>query len=29
VYGYSGSPTFPTSAYNATNYWVDVVFTAP
>jgi Domain of unknown function (DUF4082)/Bacterial Ig-like domain len=27
VYGYSGSPGFPTSSYNATNYWVDVVFT--
>ncbi len=29
VYGYSGSPAFPTGTYNATNYWVDVVFTAP
>jgi hypothetical protein len=29
VYGYSGSSTFPASSYNATNYWVDVVFTRP
>jgi methionine-rich copper-binding protein CopC len=28
VYGYGGSPGFPASSYNATNYWVDVVFTA-
>jgi hypothetical protein len=27
VYLYSNSPAFPTGAYNATNYWVDVVFT--
>lgn len=26
VYAYSGSPVFPTSNYNATNYWVDVMF---
>ena len=26
VYSYSGSSTFPTSTYNAENYWVDVVF---
>ena len=25
VYGYSGSPTFPSNTYNATNYWVDVL----
>jgi hypothetical protein len=29
VYGYGGSPAFPNSSYNATNYWVDVVFTGP
>jgi hypothetical protein len=29
VYGYGGSPAFPNNSYNATNYWVDVVFTAP
>jgi len=23
------SPAFPTDTYNATNYWVDVVFTEP
>jgi Domain of unknown function (DUF4082)/Bacterial Ig-like domain/Bacterial Ig domain len=27
IYLYSSSPGFPTSTYNATNYWVDVVFT--
>ena len=26
VYAYAPSTTFPTSTYNATNYWVDVVF---
>jgi uncharacterized protein YjdB len=26
VYAYSGSSTFPSSSYNSTNYWVDVVF---
>ena len=26
VYMYSGTSTFPTSTFNATNYWVDVVF---
>ncbi|MFG1686362.1 DUF4082 domain-containing protein [Nonomuraea sp. NPDC049269] len=26
VYTYSGTNTFPTSSYQATNYWVDVVF---
>ena len=31
VYGYGSPPAFPTSTYNAANYWVDVVFsvTAP
>ena len=29
VYDYGSSPGFPASTYNATNYWVDVVFTAP
>jgi methionine-rich copper-binding protein CopC len=27
VYIYASSPSFPTNSYNATNYWVDVVFT--
>jgi hypothetical protein len=26
VYAYGGAPTFPANSYNATNYWVDVVF---
>ena len=26
VYSYSSTTTFPTSTFNATNYWVDVVF---
>jgi hypothetical protein len=26
VYAYSGSQKFPSSAYNASNYWVDVVY---
>jgi hypothetical protein len=26
VYAYGGSTTFPTSTYQSTNYWVDVVF---
>jgi hypothetical protein len=29
VYAYGNSPSFPASTFNATNYWVDVVFTAP
>ncbi len=29
VYTYGSSPAFPSSSYNATNYWVDVVFTEP
>jgi hypothetical protein len=28
VYGYSTASTRPTSTFNASNYWVDVVFTA-
>ena len=27
LYGYGGSLAFPSNTYNATNYWVDVVFT--
>ena len=26
VYAYGSSNTFPTSTYNASNYWVDVVY---
>ncbi len=26
VYSYAGTPTFPTDTFNATNYWVDVIF---
>ena len=26
VYAYSGSNVFPNNTYNATNYWVDIVF---
>jgi methionine-rich copper-binding protein CopC len=29
VYAYSSSTTFPANSYNATNYWVDVVFGNP
>jgi hypothetical protein len=28
VYRYSSTPAFPTSTYNAANYWVDVLFEA-
>jgi hypothetical protein len=28
VYRYSSTTTFPSSTYNATNYWVDIVFSA-
>ena len=28
VYSYGGSPGFPSSSYNAANYWVDVNFTS-
>ena len=27
VYSYGSASLFPTSTYNSTNYWVDVVFT--
>jgi hypothetical protein len=27
VYAYSAGPSFPSSTYNASNYWVDVVYT--
>ena len=27
VYAYGSSPAFPSSSFNSTNYWVDVVFT--
>jgi hypothetical protein len=27
VYAYSSSPAFPSSTYQASNYWVDVIFT--
>jgi hypothetical protein len=26
VYNYGNTPTFPTDSYNATNYWVDAIF---
>ena len=29
VYAYNSTSTFPTSSYNATNYWVDVMFATP
>jgi hypothetical protein len=29
VYAYSATSTFPSNSYNATNYWVDVLFAAP
>jgi len=29
VYAYNLNTAFPTSSFNASNYWVDVVFTAP
>jgi hypothetical protein len=29
VYNYSASSTFPSSSYNASNYWVDVLFKTP
>ncbi|MEP7375035.1 MAG: DUF4082 domain-containing protein [Chitinophagaceae bacterium] len=28
MYSYGTSPVFPTTSFNSTNYWVDVVFTA-
>lgn len=27
LFGYGSSPTFPTGSFNASNYWVDVLFT--
>jgi hypothetical protein len=27
IYAYSATPTFPTTSYRSSNYWVDVVFT--
>jgi hypothetical protein len=29
AYTYGGSPAFTASSFNATNYWVDLVFTEP
>jgi hypothetical protein len=29
VYAYGGTSAFPSSSFNATNYWVDVLFGAP
>ena len=29
VYAYSGTSTFPTSSYDDTNYWVDVMYAPP
>ncbi|MEV0231195.1 DUF4082 domain-containing protein [Nonomuraea sp. NPDC050786] len=29
VYTYGASPAFPTSTYNASNYWVDLMFVSP
>ena len=29
VYVYGSGPTLPNNTYNASNYWVDVVFTTP
>jgi hypothetical protein len=29
VYAYSSTSTFPTGSYNATNYWVDVLYAVP
>ena len=26
VYAYGATPAFPTNSWNATNYWVDVLF---
>jgi hypothetical protein len=27
LYGYAGASAFPANSYNATNYWVDAIFT--
>ena len=29
VYAYGSATTFPSNTFNASNYWVDVVFTEP
>ena len=29
VYAYGSANTFPASAYQASNYWVDVVYSTP
>jgi hypothetical protein len=29
VYAYSGSATFPSSSYNAGNYWVTPIYEVP
>jgi hypothetical protein len=29
VYIYGSSPTYPTSTYQSSNYWIDVLFTTP
>ncbi len=29
VYAYGSSNAFPSNSYNASNYWVDVVYTTP
>lgn len=29
LYGYSATSAFPTSSYNAANYWVDVIYSHP
>ena len=29
VYAYGSAESFPSSAYNASNYWVDVVYSTP
>jgi predicted RNA-binding protein with TRAM domain len=29
VYAYGGSSTFPTNSYQATNYWIDVLYAPP
>src|SRR4029077_15270688 len=29
VFAYGASPSFPTSSFNSSNYWVDVIFNGP
>ena len=29
VYAYGAANTFPSNTYNASNYWVDVVYSTP